>query len=83
MKALLTIAAAVLIAGLSSASEHADSATVAKIEAILAEMQCQMDPEDIEVEDDGYDLDDVICKGGAQFDIKLDSEFNEVSRRAE
>ena len=37
-------------------------------------------PDDIEVEDDGYDLDDVICKGGNQFDIKLDKDLNEVSR---
>ncbi|MEO9514118.1 MAG: hypothetical protein ABJH45_22030 [Paracoccaceae bacterium] len=42
-----------------------------------------MDSDDIEVEEDGYDLDDVICKGGDQFDIKLDKDLNEVSRRAE
>jgi hypothetical protein len=56
---------------------------VAAIEAKLAEMECQMDPDDIEVEDDGYDLDDVICKGGNQFDIKLDLDLNEVERLAE
>ena len=38
---------------------------------------------DIEVEDDGYELDDVICKGGNQFDIELDKDLNEVERRAE
>jgi hypothetical protein len=42
-----------------------------------------MDPDDIEVEDGGYELDDVICKGGLQFDIVLDKDLNEVSRRAE
>lgn len=66
---------------------HADGAidalTVDKIEAFLASIECQMDPDDIEVEEDGYDLDDVICKGGDQFDIKLDKDLNEVSRRAE
>jgi hypothetical protein len=56
---------------------------IAQIEAKLAEMECQMDTDDIEVEDDGYDLDDVICKGGGQFDIKLDLDLNEVARSAE
>lgn len=75
-----------LIAGLVAApafAEEIDAATVEKIEAFLASIECQMDPDDIEVEDDGYDLDDVICKGGNQFDIKLDKDLNEVSRRAE
>lgn len=75
-----------LISGLIAAPAFADdidAATVEKIEAYLASIECQMDPDDIEVEDDGYDLDDVICKGGNQFDIKLDKDLNEVSRRAE
>ena len=75
-----------MIAGLMAASaiaEEIDVETVGKIEAYLASIECQMDPDDIEVEDDGYDLDDVICKGGNQFDIKLDKDLNEVSRRAE
>ena len=55
-----------------------------KIEAYLASIECQMDPADIEAEDDGgYELDDVICKGGNQFDIELDADLNEVERRAE
>ena len=29
--------------------------------ARLGEMSCQMDPDDIEMEDGGYELDDVIC----------------------
>jgi len=74
---------AVLLAGPAFADGHVDAEVVEKIEAYLASVECQMDPADIEVEDDGYDLDDVICKGGNQFDIKLDSELNEVSRRAE
>ena len=60
-----------------------DAETVEKIEAYLASIECQMDPDDIEVEDDGYELDDVICKGGNQFDIELDKDLNEVGRRAE
>ena len=75
-----------MIAGLMATpaiAEEIDAETVGKIEAYLASIECQMDPDDIEVEDDGYDLDDVICKGGNQFDIKLDKALNEVSRKAE
>lgn len=78
----LTIALTALAAPLY-ASDAPDAYTVSKIEAWLASIECQMDPDDIEVEDDGYDLDDVICKGGNQFDIKLDKDLKEVSRRAE
>ena len=77
------IALAVCLGTPAMADGHLDAETVAKIEAYLASIECQMDPDDIEVEDDGYDLDDVICKGGNQFDIKLDKDLNEVGRRAE
>ncbi|MBK5933314.1 hypothetical protein C8N32_101270 [Rhodovulum imhoffii] len=60
-----------------------DPMTIGKIEAWLASIDCQMDPDDIEREDSGYDLDDVICKGGQQFDITLDENLNETGRRAE
>lgn len=83
MKKLFALTAAVLISAPAFASEEPDAATVEKIEAMLAAMECQMDPADIEVEDDGYELDDVICKGGDQFDITLDKDLNETGRRAE
>ena len=80
----VSLFAATLFAGAAFADGHGlTDETIAKIEAVLTEMECQMDPDDIEVEDDGYDLDDVICKGGNQFDIKLDKDLVEVSRRAE
>lgn len=82
MRATLLIVAGVLAASAAGA-EEADKETAEMIMAKLAEMGCQMAPEDIEVEGDGYDLDDVICVGGQQFDIKLDKDFNEVGRRAE
>lgn len=83
MKRILLIAA--LVASPALADDDAvDPATVEKIEAWLASVECQMDPADIEAEDDGgYELDDVICKGGDQFDIVLDADLNEVERRAE
>ncbi len=81
MKRTFLIAA--LLAGPALADDHVDAETVARIEAYLASIECQMDPADIEAEDGGYELDDVICKGGKQFDIELDAELNEIGRRAE
>ena len=84
MKHLIAGTACTLLALPALADGHVDAEVVEKIEAMLAEMECQMDPSDIEVEDDGgYELDDVICKGGDQFDITLDADLNETGRRAE
>ncbi len=84
MKIAPTLAATLLLASPALADGHGlDDAVIARIEAKLAEMECQMDPDDIELQDDGYELDDVICKGGDQFDIVLDTDLNEVERRAE
>lgn len=63
--------------------EKVDKATVEKIMAKLKDMKCEMDPKDIEKEDDGYELDDVFCEGGKQFDIELDKDLNETGRKAE
>ncbi|MEM8956934.1 MAG: PepSY domain-containing protein [Pseudomonadota bacterium] len=79
--AVVTVAALVMTA---SHADEIDAETVEKIQAYLASINCQMDPDDIELEDDGgYDLDDVICEGGNQFDITLDKDLNETGRRAE
>lgn len=83
MKHLATLALILSISGPAFADGHLDAETVEKIEAMLTSIECQMDPDDIEVIDTGYDLDDVICKGGNQFDIELDKDLNEVGRRAE
>ncbi len=83
MKQIFALALATLVAAPATAHEHLDAVTVEKIEAMLTSIECQMDPDDIEVTDEGYELDDVICKGGNQFDIELDKDLNEVERRAE
>lgn len=85
MKTLAALAAALALAGPALAQDDAiPQETVDAIMAKLAEMSCQMDPRDIEREDDGgFDLDDVICEGGNQFDITLDADLNETGRRAE
>ncbi|WP_172332372.1 PepSY domain-containing protein [Mangrovicoccus sp. HB161399] len=80
------ILAGLLAAAAPAFAQNADGLPQETIDAImakLADMNCQMDPDDIEAEDEGFDLDDVICVGGHQFDILLDMDLDEVSRRAE
>jgi hypothetical protein len=79
----LALSAGLLVAAPMVAAMEVDAETVAKIEAFLASIECQMDSGDIEIEEDGYELDDVICKGGDQFDIELDKDLNEIGWRAE
>jgi len=83
MKLLAPLALAAAFLAAPASADEVSAETVAAIEAYLTSIECQMDPDDIEVEDDGYELDDVICKGGDQFDIELDKDLNEVGRRAE
>nr|WP_299819306.1 PepSY domain-containing protein [uncultured Jannaschia sp.] len=85
MRRLAPLAAlALLVPTFATAQEAVSEEVVATITEVLEDMNCQMDPDDIEVtETDGYDLDDVICEGGQQYDIELDQAFNEVNRRAE
>ncbi len=68
---------------LADDDDKIDKATVDKIMAMLKDMKCEMDASDIEKEDDGYELDDVACEGGKQFDIKLDENLKETGRKAE
>ena len=83
MKRLATACAALMIAAPAMAQDIAQE-TVDQIMSMLTDMNCQMAPDDIELEDDGgYELDDVICEGGNQFDITLDADLNETGRRAE
>lgn len=86
MKRLTTTLAAIALAAPVWAQDDdmVPQETVDAIMAMLADMNCQMAPDDIEVEDEGgYELDDVICEGGNQFDIELDAALNETGRRAE
>ena len=82
------VALALALVSPAAAASHEGAAVpqeaVTRIMEVLADMRCQMDASDIEItEEGGYDLDDVICEGGDQFDIVLDAGFEEVSRRAE
>ncbi|GIT89976.1 hypothetical protein JANAI62_05400 [Jannaschia pagri] len=55
---------------------------IARIMTVLEELQCEMDPDDIEKEADGFELDDVYCTTG-RYDIDLNASFEETNRRAE
>ncbi|TCO71732.1 PepSY domain-containing protein [Rhodovulum euryhalinum] len=82
MKRIFAIAAVILAPGLATANEISPD-VVEKITAMLAEMQCEMDPSDIETEDGGgFELDDVFCADG-QYDIELDSDLQVVEKRKE
>lgn len=83
---LTTLAAAsafALTLPVTAAAQEVSSDVVERIQSMLAEMQCEMDPSDIEPEDDGgYELDDVFCADG-QYDIDLDADLNVTEKRKE
>lgn len=82
---LMLLTAAIMALPLAAAAQDDDAVpeeTVTRINELLAAMQCQMDPDDIEMEEGGYELDDVMCADG-QYDIELDADLQETGRRAE
>ena len=78
----LAVGLLLIAPGSVSASDAPTADEIDRINALLAEMQCEMDEDDIEKEGDGFDLDDVLCVDG-QYDIKLDADYNIVEKRAE
>ncbi len=53
-----------------------------RVTVMLADMQCEMDTDNIEADDAGYELDDVFCADG-QYDIELDENLGVTNRRKE
>lgn len=84
MRLTILTAAMAGLPHLAVADTHGPSEeTVVRINDMLAGMECQMDPSDIEARaDGGFELDDVMCSDG-QYDIELDAELRETGRRAE
>lgn len=80
MKPVLVAAALALLAAPVLAEATAEQ--IAAIDAKLAEMQCEVDPDNIEMEEDGFDLDDVICADG-QYDIAMDANLEVTEKRKE
>lgn len=79
---ILLAAALAFGAGTAALADDLSEEESAKIMAVLADMQCEVDEDDIEKEDDGYELDDVFCADG-QFDVKMDADFNVTEKNAE
>ncbi|WP_428925630.1 PepSY domain-containing protein [Marinibacterium sp. SX1] len=64
------------------ADEMPSEAEMEAILDVLDNLECEMDPDDIEIEDEGYELDDVFCADG-QYDIELNKQFEVVEKRKE
>lgn len=65
------------------ADDEATAEQLTKIDEVLAGLTCEVDPDNVEVEDDGgFDLDDVMCADG-QYDIRLNADFTVRDRRKE
>jgi hypothetical protein len=82
MKSFLAAAAFALVPAAATADEPPTDEQMARIDEVLAARQCEVDPANIEMEDDGFDLDDVMCASG-QYDIRLDAAFAVVEERKE
>jgi hypothetical protein len=70
--------AAAPVAALAQATDEPQ----ARIDEVLAGMQCEVDPANVEVEEGVFDLDDVMCADG-QYDIKLDAAYAVTEQRKE
>lgn len=73
--------ALVLIAAPALAQEASEEQQT-RIDEVLAGMQCEVDPANVEVDDGVFDLDDAMCADG-QYDIKLDANFAVIEQRKE
>lgn len=83
MKRILLAAVAAGFALPALADTEATAEQIAAIDAALAAVSCEVDSANIEVEDDGsFDLDDVICADG-QYDVMMNADYTEASRRKE
>jgi hypothetical protein len=80
MRPILTALAAMALP--AAALAQATDEQQAKIDEVLAGMQCEVDPANVEVGDGGFDLDDVICADG-QYDVELDASYAVTERRKE
>ena len=71
-----------VLAGPALADDDPTEEQVSQIMEMLAGMECEMDSGDIEMEDGGFELDDVYCADG-QYDIDLDANMQITNKRAE
>ena len=83
MKNIVIAAAALALVPLVAlAADGPTDAQMARIDEVLTAKSCEVDPANVEVEADGFDLDDVMCASG-QYDIKLDADYVVTDERKE
>jgi hypothetical protein len=82
MGRIIFTAAALAFVPLGAMAQEVTEEQMARIDEVLAAKSCEVDPANVEVEDGGFDLDDVMCTGG-QYDIKLDADFAVTEERKE
>lgn len=85
MRRALIAAAALALLPFAAEAEDTTTATaeqMAQIDHTLMARSCEVDPQNVEVEDGIFDLDDVICADG-QYDMKLDAGYQIIEERKE
>lgn len=78
----ILFAGALVALPVAAVAQEVPADVVTKIQAMLKDMQCEVEAENIEAEDAGYELDDVFCADG-QYDMDLDKDLNVVSKNKE
>lgn len=81
-KIIIAAAALAVVPFAALAQDGATEEQMARIDEVLAAKSCEVDPANVEVDDGGFDLDDVMCASG-QYDIKLDANFAVIDERKE
>jgi hypothetical protein len=79
---VIAAAALALVPFVALAQDGPSDEQMARIDEVLAAKSCEVDPANVDVEEDGFDLDDVMCASG-QYDIKLDASFAVMEERKE
>jgi hypothetical protein len=83
IRLMTTVAFAVLLgAPLGLRAEEIPADKQKAIADMLANMKCEVDPANIEVDGEGYELDDVFCADG-QYDMALNADLTVADKRKE
>ncbi|WP_181704133.1 PepSY domain-containing protein [Chthonobacter albigriseus] len=81
LKTALFAGALVLLPAAAMAQE-VPADVVTKIQAMITEMKCEVDAENIEASGEGYELDDVFCADG-QYDMDVDKDLKVTNKTKE
>ena len=82
MRTIIAAVALVLAPVAALADTGPTDEQMARIDEVLTEKSCEVDPANVEVEDGVFDLDDVMCASG-QYDMKLDADYQVTDERKE